>query len=414
MRATSDPAMAMNIQRAKMQQSAASADQLEKTRERIGKASLAIAQLPDGPQREQAWSRVLAMHPDASSLAPSYRDYRTGPSAVAAEYGQSRDQLGDDVKRAQINMTNAHAQYYRSAADARAAGPQAPQKRMGIDKSGRMIDVDSEDFINATYTSGAALEDAFDAAQGATASSGQDLSNPHRFVDGKGIKQWQFANNAQKDAVEKLKADAIKRFEREAEIQARGNGLYGKAPIGQKYTAEGGLVPLPGSKSNQSEETLQKLVSLSEIGIDRAAKVLTNQTLIERTTGKALDYGETGQAYKDIKLSISGLVYALSGKQTTKYELQNFEDKFMPNSLDSADRINVKISRIKEFIGALKKAKTKGIFEPDEMMIDAGLEVERLRAEREKTEREKATAPRGESAPDPNKARLINKYGLEK
>lgn len=88
--------------------------------ERFGSRALAVDQLPDGPERQAAYAKLLAEHPQGANLPAAYRDPRMGPKLIAAEAGKMRDQLADDAKRAQLGLTQAQAR--ESEAKARALG----------------------------------------------------------------------------------------------------------------------------------------------------------------------------------------------------------------------------------------------------------------------------------------------------
>lgn len=77
-----------------------------------GKQATAVDQMPDGPQRQAIWQRIVAKH-GADGLSPEEMDHRTGPKLMAAQAGMyndplkaEADKLDMDYKRAQIGALN--------------------------------------------------------------------------------------------------------------------------------------------------------------------------------------------------------------------------------------------------------------------------------------------------------------------
>lgn len=72
----------------------------------FGKTAAAIDRL-QGPQREAAWQRAVARHPDRANLTPDYLDPMRGPAMVAAEAGQWRDPREDQRIDLDLQLTRA-------------------------------------------------------------------------------------------------------------------------------------------------------------------------------------------------------------------------------------------------------------------------------------------------------------------
>jgi hypothetical protein len=93
-------------------------DQKQDARQEVewyGKQAMAVDQMPDGPQRQAVWQRIVQKH-GADGLTPEEMDHRTGPKIMAAQAGQFFDQRDSRIKdleiqktQAQIGLTNAQA-----------------------------------------------------------------------------------------------------------------------------------------------------------------------------------------------------------------------------------------------------------------------------------------------------------------
>jgi hypothetical protein len=140
-----------------------------------------------------------------------------------------------------------------------------------------------------------------------------------------------------------------------------------------KWSETGAQIPIEGAKGNQTQTTLNNVLKVSKNGMDEAFNTLlkTPMGIAGRAAGKALDYGETGQAYADIAMSVRGAVYALSGKQVTNKEFEGFLDKFMPKYGDSADRISMKKKRLDTFISSLETKTSKGVLTGEDAVFSA-------------------------------------------
>lgn len=84
--------------------------------ETLGRQAMAIDSLPDGPQRQAAWQRIVHSH-GANGLTPEELDHRSGPKIMAAQAGMFRDpmeaegkRLDMDYKRALIGQANRKAE----------------------------------------------------------------------------------------------------------------------------------------------------------------------------------------------------------------------------------------------------------------------------------------------------------------
>lgn len=130
MAATDDPAMALNIGTAQRHVAADGRAQKQFDADWFGKQAMAIANLPEGPQRAAAWQSYIAKHPDQKSLDPAHMDPRTGPQMVAAEYGQYKDALEQQIKRAQLGHMATQDQVAR--AQLQQSRMQTPEYRAGV------------------------------------------------------------------------------------------------------------------------------------------------------------------------------------------------------------------------------------------------------------------------------------------
>jgi hypothetical protein len=84
-----------------------------------GKRAQAVAQqAKSDPQRAAAtWQRMLASHPNPSSLGPEYMDVNRGPSMIMAEAGIFNDPREDQMKDLEIQKTRAEINKINRAGD---------------------------------------------------------------------------------------------------------------------------------------------------------------------------------------------------------------------------------------------------------------------------------------------------------
>lgn len=182
-----------------------------------------------------------------------------------------------------------------------------------------------------------------------------------------------------------------------------------------KYGREAPIGPLSGSAD--AAERKDRAISMATKDIDDAEKTLTSGWLpgVKRLVAPALgELGPAGRAANNVlgledekaafdktKLAVMQTVYALSGKQTTNKELENFLDNFMPRGGESADMLKDKMGRLRRFLGTLQsKVKTGMVYD----QAEAEAMSEAVSADFGKLQGRPS---------NPKSDRLKNKYGLE-
>jgi hypothetical protein len=153
-------------------------------------------------------------------------------------------------------------------------------------------------------------------------------------------------------------------------------GVYKRAPrAGYYYGADGREMALTdknfkGDRESQATALLNLkkieaagdvLIGKRQLGPDgKSTRDSSGASYPVRAVAGQLNIGDTGQAFVDMKQSAMGIAYALSGKTVAVAEMKNFMDAYGPTPLDSADRIETKISRLKDFYNTLITASRGG------------------------------------------------------
>ena len=130
MAATRDPSLALNVLGAQRAQAAEGRAQKQFDADWFGNQAMAIANLPNGPQRAAAWASFIAKHPDRASLDAAHIDPVNGPRIVSAEYGKYKDELERKMKLAQLAHMGTQDQVAR--AQLGQLKMQTPEYRAGV------------------------------------------------------------------------------------------------------------------------------------------------------------------------------------------------------------------------------------------------------------------------------------------
>lgn len=86
-------------------------------KELFGKQAMAVDAMPDGPERQAAWARIIQSH-GTDGLTPEEMDYKTGPKLGAAAAGLYRDPMDTRAKELGLKLTEAQiAELGRKADD---------------------------------------------------------------------------------------------------------------------------------------------------------------------------------------------------------------------------------------------------------------------------------------------------------
>lgn len=176
--------------------------------------------------------------------------------------------------------------------------------------------------------------------------------------------------------------DRYLEFER---IQKRGHRLAGKPKQGFVYDKYLRQVPSGSlSASADAQERKDRAIGFMMDQIGEAEKVMIESGNLTRSLAAGLKDGgipgrlvsntlgleKVGAAFDKYKEGVMQTVYALSGKQTTNKEMQNFLDLFMPQAGESTWLIKDKTKRLNTMLSTLRsKVKTGMLF--DDAMSDA-------------------------------------------
>lgn len=157
--------------------------------------------------------------------------------------------------------------------------------------------------------------------------------------------------------------------------------VYGKPKAGYMYGRDGSEVPKGPLKKYEEDNARQDRILTDQLqraagakdtilntnGMGRAlAPVLDRDGLnnfipVGRLLNRAMDLEKTAQAFTDYEEAVMQPIYALSGKQITKHEMDRFRNVWMPKSGDSDSRIAEKHARLETLMRALQGAQKKGM-----------------------------------------------------
>lgn len=137
-------------------------------------------------------------------------------------------------------------------------------------------------------------------------------------------------------------------------------GVYKRQPrAGYYYGEDGREMPLT-DKNFKGDRESQAVALMNMNKVEQASKKLTDYNWASRTALGAMNVGEVGQAFADMKQGALGIAYALSGKTVAVAEMKNFIEAYGPVPGDSAERIQNKTQRMRDFYQALLTASRGG------------------------------------------------------
>lgn len=152
-----------------------------------------------------------------------------------------------------------------------------------------------------------------------------------------------------------------------------------KPRAGYMYDELGREVPKgPMPQYAQLNEQRDKALKIVQRNIDDAEKTLLNSWNVTRTMAEGSEsLGAAGrmlrppvmdklnQAFSKYKEGTLQMVYALSGKQTTNKEMDNFLEMYQPRAGESDDLIRAKTKRLKSMLSTLSASVKKGMVYED-------------------------------------------------
>lgn len=333
--------------------------------EMMGKRALAIDQLPIGPARTAAYAQFMAQNPNAHTLGPEWHDPVRGPSMVAADAGQFRDKLADDLRRSQINMHNAsaeasraHGRVYDAMAQTKSGPPGQmvdPTRGFGMTENGELIDVaDREparpEIMSQYLAAGRSRPDEvrrehvdFGPMGTLTTDVPGIVTTPKGSMDRGATREYQGQR-----ALETLPDDARQRFLSAQSIQRRWEAVRGPPPKGYIYNEDGTLKDL--------KDESKKAISRDKIGaliddVKTARDVLTNTNTGALGRGIAHATGgymlpENEQAMRSVEHAVQFLTAEVEGKRHANAQDVRMLRFFAPQWGDSDEMIGFKLDQL--------------------------------------------------------------------
>ena len=156
--------------------------------------------------------------------------------------------------------------------------------------------------------------------------------------------------------------------------------MHGKPRAGFMYNEQGYEVPKgPPTSAAATAEQKEKGIKFAKSELEAAQKTLLSSNAFSRAAAAGLkDLGPAGrlinnvmgqednaEAFGKVKGAVLQTVYALSGKQTTNKEMDNFLDQFMPLAGESAGLIKSKMKRLNTFLTTLESNTRRGMVYED-------------------------------------------------
>lgn len=146
--------------------------------------------------------------------------------------------------------------------------------------------------------------------------------------------------------------------------------MYGDPPKNHRWRPDGTAEPIPGY-GTQGERQAQTTATQGLAMLEEAEKLLGNTGTLEHLagdrwftrpdgTGGFGGFGEAGRGYRAARGAITNLVFALSGKQVSNAERQNFMDIYSPMSTDSRETQQWKLQQVRNFFQAVVNARRNG------------------------------------------------------
>lgn len=193
--------------------------------------------------------------------------------------------------------------------------------------------------------------------------------------------------------------------------QAFWGQTYGRPARAGYYYGPDGREMLLTDKNFKGDRETQAVALMNMNKIEDASKKLLSYDYLSRTVGGALNIGEIGQAFSDMKQGAMGLAYALSGKTVAVAEMKNFMEAYGPAPGDGEQRIKLKTQRMRDFYQALLTASRGG--ESYETAFARAMASTGLTNPDGTPAGQPAAASAGQPKVDPAQQRLKSKYGLE-
>jgi hypothetical protein len=135
---------------------------------------------------------------------------------------------------------------------------------------------------------------------------------------------------------------------------------YGPAKRGYKWNMDGTQTEV-ARPSKPVDKNMQKALNESSRRLDAAEKTLLRSSMITNAAGEKLGIGNAGRAYEDFETAALGVVYSMSGKQTTNAEMERFLRINKPQWNDSNKTIKYRTQRVRDVLKAISSGVEKGL-----------------------------------------------------
>lgn len=192
--------------------------------------------------------------------------------------------------------------------------------------------------------------------------------------------------NAGQEAVASTPEEDRKRFETYKRTQDHWTYLNGGKPagVGKAYGADGRIVEL-GSKDTATDRQARVIATHGLANLEKATEALVGVIgdpskgiadvppkvgALGQLAGDSWrvpwvgtelgSWGEGGRAFRNAKMTVTDLNFALSGKGVSNSEREAFIDLYMPKSTDSRETQAQKLGAIKQFFSSVMAARNTG------------------------------------------------------
>lgn len=360
------------------------------------------------------------------------------------------------MNNSNIGLRKAQEQYYRARSGAlnpsNAPPANTPPKRVGVlDENGELRFVEDPGATSAppvvkesrVLAGGASnpgtvsQEHAYYGKQGQVPSDvpGIVVTPKGGITDVPATQAYQ-GQRAARNLADKNKID-LERAQEFKDIQRFWTEYTGQKPkAGHVWNSKGQQVPAGSfSKSGQEQEQRNRAIEIAQKNILEAEKNLLSHSNAMRTLTKETDdwtavrmlrpesMDKIAQSFSKYKEGTLNMVYALSGKQTTNKEMENFLEMYAPRAGDSNYMIMEKTARLNKMLSTLKSSIKDDMLYDDEKMnaainksIAAGMGASPGQpfVGNNPMQGLRRTQPQTPANPvDRQRQRLYNQYGLE-
>jgi len=342
--------------------------------------------------RQQAQARADQMAMQQAQQAEQARQFNAGHQLAqrSASRADAKSPYEQALLDAQAKAQRAHAGLYdtqsanvRAMANAKAA-PTAPPPTFGQRPDGSVYEI-NEGGVSLDQASGGV-----DISSGAGRFGARGLAPadvPGMVVNPRGSTDLAATRaNAGQEAVASTPEEDRKRFETYKRTQDHWTYLNNGKPagVGKAYAADGRIIEL-GSKDTATDRQARVIAQHGLANLDKATEALVGvmpdpkRGIADvppkvgalgqlagdswKVPGTDVDlggWGEGGRAFRNARMTVMDLNFALSGKGVSNAERTAFIDLYMPKSTDSRETQAQKLGAIKQFFSSVMAARNTG------------------------------------------------------